>query len=388
MKPRLLHRSVALVTLLAPFAASAQDAETRRSANCLVQVAPGFDVRPGAEEIVFGLFQIDAVCREAARDVAGTVPDPAPSIDYGLIHVDRTAPDDPLLIKLSLDPNYIPNIQVPADRFLAAVCRRLGVVLEKLYYATESKLRADLVSAEREVELSRATLRDIHDKRRALFERAGVDDLDYDRILNRARNIEDTLQNLELQSVSKRAAAAAIETRIAEISKRAAAAADDEIASQLLEVVNLRALELAQTEKRRAANAASDADLLQARERLAAAKVDILRHRRENQLESGGELLRKLTEQLAENSAANAEITARAQHLSAELAGIRDKRLLEAAREFEDSVAFNEHAANDRLNAAIERLRGIQERLSNLRKPAVTIIDGDPSSKSEGLIKN
>jgi hypothetical protein len=218
---------------------------------------------------------------------------------------------------------------------------------------TESDLRSELERL-REISASRA--------------------LDRDEILHDIRRLRDSIERMELEQVSEEVTAEATLKRIAEIKDKAEAQiAEDAVTRELQRMLELNIEHLQNARKLVQTGVTSTAELADAEEKLARAKIELARRREELSRTAGGNLLESLNKKLADYSIKTAADKA--------YLGTYEERLREAEALLNKSgdyelISLRADIAKENLREVLLWRDRISRHMRMLQSPSVSVLGG------------
>jgi hypothetical protein len=233
--------------------------------------------------------------------------------------------------------------------------------------------RLEEVSAE--LERLNQEYRLVRKEREELLKHAGRDDLSRVRVESTISELEDTRQDIELSLAGAQAREKALTEQIARIGQQAIEAAEASgVVKELLEIVDIRKMELARTQQLHETGQASVADLNVSQEALSRARADLARYRESLSEEAGAGLLAQLNSELVSLSIASAEQEAQLVAVQQRLASIRDRGLLDLADCLEREVGLQLSIIERATRELTEERFALKERIRNLQMPEVVIV--------------
>ncbi len=151
-------------------------------------------------------------------------------------------------------------------------------------------------------------------------------------------------------------------------------AAKDEITAELMQIVNMSEDLVARTEQLHKSGQASMSDISQAREKLARARMEMAKRQQELQLQTGGDQLARLNDELTNLSIDAEERQAVMQIINQQLVELDDQ--LSLASRF-DPQAARIRVAKQALENTERRFNEVRAMEANLQEPMVVVIGAD-----------
>ncbi|RJP37151.1 MAG: hypothetical protein C4547_05850 [Phycisphaerales bacterium] len=279
-----------------------------------------------------------------------------------------------LVVELSANLAEEGRIRPAAGEYLAAVAERLQRALTRTYEESTRPVQERLAAVRARAEALAREAQAIRAQVEQLRKAAGYRELFRDQLMQQLADLETESEQAELELFVQRARREAVEQQIAQISKDVQGhVGGDEIARELARVVELREAEVARLMKLKEMSLAAG-EIGEAEERLAMARVELLRHRQELARASGGQMLPEFNHDLRRLAIAEAELEARRQMLHVR----RDKitSLLDMCEEYE-----RKSEALSRLDDRLDRTRDVEDELADAIElaapPSLVLIHGE-----------
>ena len=230
-------------------------------------------------------------------------------------------------------------------------------------------LNDHLKTAEEEVKLTENELRSQQD---ILREISGSRALDRDEILLEIRRLRVTLESLEMEQVSEKFTVDATLKRIAEIERKTKTQiAEDTVTAELHQMIELNTQNLRHMKNLVETGSASIAQLADAEEKLARARIELARRREELSKSAGGNLIEALNMQLADSSIKTAQGKAHFTTYEQRLAEAEE--LLSKSSDYE-LISLRADIARQNLREVLVWRDRISRRMRMLRPPSVSVL--------------
>ena len=255
-----------------------------------------------------------------------------------------------------------------AGEIFKVVADRLDKTLDEEYARAIGMLEEQRARMKEAQTQSEQQLIILKKQARKLRDEAGVSDLSRDKILDRARDLEEDRQNLEIEQVGLQARKEAIQKELAQrAGMNADRAANDNIRQELREILKLR--------EEKAASGLTADKKIEAREELVHARIELAR-REEALAGAGGEMLAAMSSQLSELAIQSAQIEAQLKYVGRQRD--RHRSLLDLADKYDlDTMKLNMELAERSYRRMSERLQDLKEHRIQMTEPSVSLVGGE-----------
>jgi hypothetical protein len=411
---------VAFVGAILLAAASARamvesDVSGTRTASCLLRVSCAPEVLPLSYDTIRYLLHSSSVGGKAAKDVLG-IPfvdkllniQELTSMSWGLSTVSTSTPDktgvdrgrlassdarrahpvaeqsetaeEPQLIndqimffrvEVDLREEVISKSVKPAgEEFMNAVIKNMSEALNIAADSFRSRIRARINLAAQEADRTERELMELQAKLREL---SGSGQLSSGAVLADISSWQRELQSIAMKGASQSVTIEAITKKIAEAEAKATEKLkSDPVTNELQRLLELQILRLDSVKKLVETGHTSQADLADAEERLARARIELAKRREELTKSTGGDLIASLNKQLSDLSIETAQYEARRSMIEHQLDEAKGQ--LARADEYE-LLSMKADIAKQNLQEALRWLDRMsrEERLLQLA-PTVTVL--------------
>lgn len=264
-----------------------------------------------------------------------------------------------------------------AAKLLAVVCKRLEGALAGAYKVQAEQLGREKEVADAQLTDAQAGLQRLQEAQRELTTKAGVSDLSREKVLDEIREFEQQKREHKMELVGLRARRMALEQAVNRISLSVKdRLAKDPIAMDLARIVGLREQHITKMDTPETGKTET-VESIKLGEMLTEARLQLAERREALSRQAGGEVLGKLTGELAELSIDAATAEGRLVHITKQLAEIKGKGLLELADTYEREVAVRLPLAVEAVEQAIRRQGELSRQMQAGRAPTVTVIGGE-----------
>ncbi len=262
------------------------------------------------------------------------------------------------------------SVKPAAEEFMNAVIKNMGEVLIIAADDFRSRVEARIHLANDEAARAENELMELQAKLREL---SGSGPLSRGDVLGDISGLRRELPSIAMKQASQSVTIEAITRKIAEAEAKATEKLkSDPVTNELQRLLELQALRLENVKKLVETGRTSQAELADAEEKLARARIELAKRREELTKSTGGDLIASLNKQLSDLSIEKAQYEARLSNIEAQLHEARE--LLTKADEYE-LLSMKADIARQNLQEALrwrDRMTR-EERLLQLA-PTVTVL--------------
>jgi len=341
---------------------------------------------PLNHEILTTLMHTSAVRSEAIREILGT--GAGLLEDGGLVEVEiemLVAPgmhsvDSPYLIRfaLRLDEMDLDGEPIPAraEELLNNMLERMRAALVRLAEQNFANLNERVDVARQRVKKAKTDLHGMLEMRRAMSQEAKRADLTREAVVEELRWMEEQLRELEIERVAQMARRAATEAQIAQAAKKMTGTAQrDEALQELEAMLQAQRDRMARVRAMQEQGVVSEEEVHAARVEIMELEVRLAERREVLADRTGAEQLPGLQQELAELTIRSAELEARFAYARERTDALRPTLAL--ADRIENEVLISLPAAQERLQAALDRLHELEAALETYRPPQLTVVGAE-----------
>jgi len=258
----------------------------------------------------------------------------------------------------------------------AAIADDLVEFTRSTIIATHEQSRtASLARVDKRVDIAEATAqaanRELKELRQKLRDLSGRSDVSPKTLMSALANMDDELQRLQLESLSKESRQKALEEQIAALTERVQKRIEsDPIAAEFQKVVEAREERIKTTKQMYESGTASREEMSQAVAQAAEAKAKLLQQQRDSSAAAGGTALEAFNRELMTLSIDSRELEAKTKYLQERL-----PRLREAVELLDDYNRIQQRAAdaNSALDEALREQRNVRDSNREDRTPRVLL---------------
>jgi len=362
------------------------DASGSRTAVMIVRATWNDRQVPLNQEILTTLMHTSAVRSEAIREVLGTgagLLDEAGVVEVNietLVAPGMHSVDSPYLIRfaLRLDETDLDGEAIPAraEELLNNMLERMRAALVRLAEQNFANLNERVDVARQRVKKAKTGLHGMLEMRRAMSQEAKRADLTREAVVEELRWMEEQLRELEIERVAQMSRRGAIEAQIAKVAgSTGSGVKEDEIINELRALLDNQEQKLMRIRGLVAQQVASSAAIREAEGDMREARIRLLERKEELARLAGTEQLPELQQELAELTIRSAELEARFAHARERIDALRPTLAL--ADRIENEVLIALPAAQERLQAALDRLHELEAALETYRPPQLTVVGAE-----------
>ncbi|MHC4424953.1 MAG: hypothetical protein ACYSYV_02525 [Planctomycetota bacterium] len=264
------------------------------------------------------------------------------------------------------------EVKPEAEKFMSILIVYLRESLSDAFDAHKNRLTSQLNLAAEEAERAENELRN---KQEVLREISGSRSLDRNRILADIRQMRSGIRDAEMHQASEQVTIEATTERIADIEANTnAQIANDAVTKELRDLLDLQVANLEGVESLYKTGTASAADVADARERLARAKIELAQRREQMSKSAGGNLIELLNGKLVESSIATAQDKA---HLSLHQKQLAEAEVLLQKADDYELLSLKADIAKQNLQEAIVWRDRMSRQMRMLQPPMVSVIGAE-----------
>jgi hypothetical protein len=283
-----------------------------------------------------------------------------------------TSPDEEQTYLFSLNIQLSLEVKPAAEELMDALLQNLRNALTGAFDEHMQKLNQQLRFADDE---AARTEEDLRQKQAAIRSVCGSNVFDRDMIAASIGRLRAEIQQVKMNQMSDEVMVETATKQIAEIQDKLKEQIDkDMVTKQLTELLVMRERSLENVEKLSDSGRASGAEVADAREKLARARIELAQRSEELSKSKGGDLIESLNKTLADRSVKIAEYQAYLSSYEQQLA--EAESLLDKVDVYE-LLSLKTEIAKQNLQEAIIWRDRVSRQVRMLRPPTVSMIGGD-----------
>jgi hypothetical protein len=272
----------------------------------------------------------------------------------------------------SLNVELPPDAKPAAEEFMYALIDYLRNAIARTFDEHSNRLARQLNTSDEEV--ARAE-EDLRQKQAAIRSVCGSNIFDRDVIAASIGRLRTEIQRIKMNQMSDQVMVDTTTRQIAEIQDKLKEQIDkDTVSRELTELLFLREQSLQNVEKLSESGRASGADIADAREKLARARIELAQRSEELSKSKGGDQIESLNRTLADRSVKIAEYQAYLSSYEQQLA--EAEGLLDKIDDYE-LLSLKTEIAKQNLQEAIMWRDRISRQVRMLQPPTVSVIGGE-----------
>jgi len=275
-----------------------------------------------------------------------------------------------ILFRLSVELGN--DVKPAAEEFMVALVDSLRGTLVKVFEDYKLRFNKRLQLAEQEVTSAE---NDLREKQKTLREISRSRVLDRDRILTDIYRLRQDVQSAKMNQASNQVIIDATTKRIADIQDKIKTKLEnDSITTELQSIVEMSGKLVIEAEKQVQAGKISSLQLDELKEKLARARIEILRRRETLSGSVGGDLIESLNRELADRSIQATQDEASIRSLEQQL--VEAESLLAKADDYE-LLSLKSDIAKQNLQESILWRDRTSRQIRFLQSPMVSILGGE-----------
>jgi hypothetical protein len=283
-----------------------------------------------------------------------------------------TSPSEEQTYLFSLNIQLPEEVKPEAEKLMDALLQNLRSVLAGAFDEHLQRLRDQLKLADEETQRAE---HELSTRQEELNKISDSRILDRNLILNNISNLRSDIQKIEMEEASNRITVDAMMKQIAETKDKMMEEINkDGVGKDLAELVVLHEKNLRNVEKLSESGRASVAEVTDAREKLARARIELAQRRDQLSKSAGGNLIDSLNSQLADYSIKAAQNQAKLSNLKQQLNEAEE--LLGKTDDYE-LLSLKIDIAKQNLQEAILWRDEISRKIRIIQPPLVSVIGGD-----------
>ncbi len=277
-----------------------------------------------------------------------------------------------VIFRLSVNLSHQTNVEPLAEEFMAALIENLKNTLAEAFNDSSSHLEAQLTASESVANRAEEQLLEMQAR---LWDMAGGQNLSRNAVLNTISTLNQELQALKMREASSKALMEETTRRIAQTEDRVQEQLNaDAVTAELERMLQINEEQLKALDEKLKAGIASQADVAQATERLAMARIELAKRRQELAKSAGGNLIDSLNDQLASSTFEMAGYDAEIQSLQQQL---KDAESIAAKADEYELLSLKADIIRNGLQESLLWRDQLDRRMGLLLPPAVSVIGGD-----------
>lgn len=262
---------------------------------------------------------------------------------------------------------------------ISEIADRLENILMEEYYKEQKQYQRKLAEAQTELKPLEEKMRQLNDRERELFAKAGMTSLRRTEVLKKIQSLERRQQEMEMELVAAAAREDELQKQIAILGDQTAKKLQqDTVLDELKNILQLRENEMKTVQKMMESGNASQSDYFKAREAVAQARIEMVK-RQEAISESigGGAAMQERVKELTDIAIENAESQAVLKHIEEQLSIIKDKKILELADQYEIEIGLKQDTMRRSYDFTQKSIQEYNYTMQRMLPPSVSVLGGD-----------
>jgi hypothetical protein len=296
---------------------------------------------------------------------------PAPRRRMATAQVPAITADEETYL-FSLQVHLPADVKPAAEEFMSALLVYLEASLLDAFESHRGRLLNQLEVADQEATRAEERLRNMQDELRNI---SGPRAADRNRILYEIGGLQQEIQRIEMEQDSHAVSIDATTKQIADIqAKLKEQTTDDTISRELQAILEMQRRHLMSIKTLVEAGGAPHAELADAEEKIARARIELAKRQEELNKSAGGNLIESLNRQLADILLQKAQQEVSLKNLEKQLS--EAEKLLDKADDYE-MLSLKADIARQNLREAILWRDRMTRRIRMLQRPVVSVIGAD-----------